>query len=345
MVLMAALMAQPALAKTSLDLGVAGLGARPIGMGKAYVAVADDANAVFLNPAGLSQVTEWKATSMSSQILQIVDYKHAAAVMPTKYGTVGIGYISLSTPAGYYTTDKASLSSASEINYGSSELVLSYAKEVGKLFAGANLKFLNGSFTGGYSGSGSGYGLDLGVLGKVKEDLNVGASLQNIISAVSWGDTQESLGSLLKLGIAGNPIKDKVLVAIDADFDLSSSNNPLTLHTGIEFKPVRFLTLRAGADQYLLDANEIITDITGGVGISLKNFNFDYAYHQDKNLASNSSHYFSISISQPQVRSKALTEIKEQPEVLGFYENTSEISAVQSEVNPEVEKGILSYYK
>ena len=60
------LMVQPVLANTSLDLGVVGIGARPLGMGRAYVAVADDANAVFANPAGLGLQKSWSITSMST---------------------------------------------------------------------------------------------------------------------------------------------------------------------------------------------------------------------------------------------------------------------------------------
>ena len=34
-------------------------GLRPLGMGNAYVAVADDFNAVFYNPAGLARLNDW----------------------------------------------------------------------------------------------------------------------------------------------------------------------------------------------------------------------------------------------------------------------------------------------
>ena len=32
---------------------------RPLGMGNAYVAIADDFNAVFYNPAGLARLNDW----------------------------------------------------------------------------------------------------------------------------------------------------------------------------------------------------------------------------------------------------------------------------------------------
>ena len=41
-----------------------GLGARPMGMGGSFVALANDANSVFWNPAGLSQVHWFEFSSM-----------------------------------------------------------------------------------------------------------------------------------------------------------------------------------------------------------------------------------------------------------------------------------------
>ena len=47
------------------DLGV---GARPLGMGHAFVAVADDVNAVYYNPAGLINITSPQLTFMYAPI-------------------------------------------------------------------------------------------------------------------------------------------------------------------------------------------------------------------------------------------------------------------------------------
>ena len=82
-------------ANTSLDLGIAGVGARPLGMGRAYVAIADDANAVFTNPAGLGFQKNWALTSMSTQLYNSTNYALAGAAIPSAYGTFGIGYIGI----------------------------------------------------------------------------------------------------------------------------------------------------------------------------------------------------------------------------------------------------------
>ena len=141
---------QAAATAEAIDLSAVGVGARPMGMGRAYTAIADDANAVFANPAGLGTQKNWGLTSMTTKLLDRVEYRMAAAVYPTQYGTIGVGYLSATTPAGYLTTDQASLATAPTISYGSSALVLSYGRDLseviknsgslGKMSVGANFK-------------------------------------------------------------------------------------------------------------------------------------------------------------------------------------------------------------
>jgi hypothetical protein len=48
--------------------GVAGIGARPLGMGGAFCTIADDSNAVYYNPAGLIQVFQPEVSGMGAAI-------------------------------------------------------------------------------------------------------------------------------------------------------------------------------------------------------------------------------------------------------------------------------------
>ncbi|MDD5382196.1 MAG: hypothetical protein PHH60_00880, partial [Candidatus Margulisbacteria bacterium] len=51
-----------------------GVGARPLGMGKAFIGLADDAGALFLNPAGLGGMRDLAATTMTGKFINEVDY-------------------------------------------------------------------------------------------------------------------------------------------------------------------------------------------------------------------------------------------------------------------------------
>lgn len=59
-----------------------GVGARPVGMGGAYTAVADDANALFWNPAGLALNPTYGGSVTMMKLLQSVSYASAGLVAP-----------------------------------------------------------------------------------------------------------------------------------------------------------------------------------------------------------------------------------------------------------------------
>jgi hypothetical protein len=63
-----------------------GVGARPVGMGGAYTAVADDANALFWNPAGLALDAGLRADVTMMKLLQSVSYTSAGLVAPLGHG-------------------------------------------------------------------------------------------------------------------------------------------------------------------------------------------------------------------------------------------------------------------
>lgn len=76
-----------------------GVGARPVGMGGAYTAVADDANALFWNPAGMSLDPSFRGGLTVMKLLQSVSYASAGLVAPLgsrlAVGCAG-GYLSAS---------------------------------------------------------------------------------------------------------------------------------------------------------------------------------------------------------------------------------------------------------
>lgn len=352
-------------ASSSFDLGMVGVGARAIGMGKAYVAVVDDTNAVFVNPAGLAVQDQWSATSMSTKLMDKVDYKLLGGAYKTDFGTFGVGYISANTPAGYYTTDKASLTGATAMSYGSSQLLLSYARSLsdivkgsalGNLSVGVNLKVLRNDFDG-YDASATGQGVDLGFLLKPKSNVALGACFKNLAGNVKWkSGTDESLEGDTKLGGAVKLMDDKLLLALDTEF----SSGPVLLHGGAEYKISDFLALRAGLDQSAADANNTATNFTAGIGLNLSGIYFDYAFRQDNLLAENSTHYFSISFkpefinnfvgkkqdSKPVAKvAKTETQTENTPET----ETKKSVEVKDMQVikveTADSEKDILNYYK
>src|SRR6266487_6212781 len=69
-----------------------GVGARALAMGEAYSAVADDANALYWNPAGLTRIYHAEATFMHAAYLANSFYDYAAyGTHLGKHGALGAG--------------------------------------------------------------------------------------------------------------------------------------------------------------------------------------------------------------------------------------------------------------
>ena len=85
--------ASAAYASSVADLTEIGVGARPLGMARAFTAVADDGSAIFMNPAGLNSVDELSLISMSGNLINEIPYLVIGGARRTHLGVFGIGYI------------------------------------------------------------------------------------------------------------------------------------------------------------------------------------------------------------------------------------------------------------
>jgi hypothetical protein len=290
------------------DISIVASGARSMAMGRSSVASNFGASSIFANPAGTVNSSPWGITSMSTQLLHRVDYKMLATTYNISNTTLGVGWVSASTPAGYYTTTSADYSSP--ISYGDSEFAFTCAsklndkiqhpRSIGDLSVGASLKLLNRGFSGtGVSGySGTGYAADLGVILDNCSGTTVGASISNLLSSLSWASGYtETLPTTVKLGGTKALLDNSLTLAAEGDFTFSTT--PMTLHCGAEYTPFSFLAVRAGVDQSAStsgdSAGTVSTNITAGLGINFEGFSFDYAYRHDSSLSDNMTHYFSIS--------------------------------------------------
>lgn len=302
-------------AKTADDPGRVSVGARPLGMGKAYVGLANDVNTIFLNPAGLTQLPHWQVTSLSGKFINEVNYLNLGIAVPTNNGTFGIGYVSsgLGFSASTTTLEAGIITASNEtVSYSDYDTIwlLSYARPIrGEILsAGLTLKLFSKNLSGTdlLSGNASGYDIDLGLFFKPNSILNAGVVAQNILPAsmggkITWGTgLEETLPANLKSGISLKLLGHEGLVLnLDNDYPISQKNIPMTWHVGLEWKPLRFLYLRAGIDQdtFAKSGGGVSVDgnLTAGIGLVHGKFRFDYAYHQYQSTPGVDNHYFALS--------------------------------------------------
>jgi len=289
-----------------------GVGARALGMGRAYVGMAEDGDALFMNPAGIAQSSTPRLSSMYSSLMSDVTYSMVGGVYP--YGeksAIGAGFINAHT--GDISLTNADGSAAGTGQWGNSVMFLSAGTYLNNLPAFKNLDrdvLVGGSFkyytTGGTgandvgdlaNASGTGYSADLGLLYPATDYLTLGASYQNVLASrlTRTSGINETIPSNLKVGLKMNVIGNdsKAFTThsvrklyLNADYDVNALNSVDAPHVGLEFWPTGNLALRAGVDG---------TNPTAGIGFRVAGLEFNYAYHPFTSINDGATSFFSIS--------------------------------------------------
>lgn len=187
------------------------IGARPLSMGKAFVAVADDPNAIYWNPAGLPEVDGFQLSGTRAWLFGVdgfhMDYV-ACKIPKFKLGDFGLGWAS--------TVLEGVLSE--------NMLILSHGRRlIGPLNLGVNLKYYRINAPGyekyndpAYRGAQSSFGLDLGVLMKPWKQLSIGFSGRNLnqprMKLLGTTENPDPIRRSFRLGIAYT-FRDVVLLS------------------------------------------------------------------------------------------------------------------------------------
>ena len=162
------------------------VGARETSLGGAFTAVADNANAVYYNPAGLGLLQNTEISFTHNKYADGMSQQWLAVAYPYKTGAFGLGvnYLSVSAFDAYDNTDNrtGSVSAYDVAMYFSwgGRLPLDY-KFLRSVSYGASAKYISQTLD---TESGTGYGLDLGILAaSAVEHLRFGFGVENAVSS------------------------------------------------------------------------------------------------------------------------------------------------------------------
>ena len=247
-------------AYTSSALGAfrdIGVGARPLGLGEAFVALADDGSAANYNAAGLGFIDEtYLNATLAQRFRGLINYQYFSGVLPLGgAGTLGASVGILSEDSEIYTERT---------------LQFSYGKAFSEKFAlGVNLKsfgidygvsegFVRDLFAENGTSS-SAISADLGVIVKPSAGLSIGLSAENLAPAdVSVFDSTDAdnvpaglrIGLAYKLaGIAESTQQEslrKVLRSGLGLVDVGIRNGESHVRAGAEVWINRSVAVRAG---------------------------------------------------------------------------------------------------
>jgi len=296
-----------------------GVGSRPVSMGGAFVATANDVTALYWNPAGISRMNSNQAMFSHTEWFADIKYDWAGAALNLgNMGTVGLSMTYLNYGDMEVTTLKEPDGTGEMFSAKDLSLGLAYAFNLTDRFSiGANFKYVSQSI---WNSSASAVAVDLGVL--FISDINnlrIGATITNFgtdmkldgkdlyvlhdIDPNNSGNNDQIM-ALLKTDSYPLPLTFKVGLAMDLlntemhKFTLGvdaihASDNAECLNIGGEYVFSNMIALRAGYKSLMLDNSE--EGLTLGLGI---NYDFapdlgifiDYAY-QDFGVLKNTQHF------------------------------------------------------
>jgi hypothetical protein len=332
-VVLALVVASPATAQNVTKVGTTAAkflsipaGARALGMGGAFVAVANDATAMYWNVAGLARLNQSEAIFSHANWIADIKYNYGAVALPMgDLGTAGISFTSMTMDEMERTTEQEPDGTGQTFTAGSFAVGLAYAKNLTDWFSiGGNVKYVSEQI---WNSSATGLAFDIGTLFNTPfAGVKFGASITNFgqkmrmsgDDLVTTKDITPNNGNnpnvpanlttdsfdlplALRIGLSYEPIADEdndLIIAIDG---MHPNDNAESLSFGAEFSGFkRIVSIRAGYKGFQgTGSNDSEEQFTLGGGLRYTigaNFTvkFDYAYEKFGRL--NNVHKFAVGV-------------------------------------------------
>jgi hypothetical protein len=257
-----------------------GVGARAVGLGETFVAVANDPSAIYWNPAGLASMQRREVAATHVDWPAEVDYEHVVVVLPWSRvgGSLALQFGVLSAEMAE-TTELQPFGTGRTFAYSDVVVGAAYARRwTDKLLVGVGAKYVRedlGSQVGGPTmgavlyDMGSIFYLGLGSVRIATSLSNFGSALRPSGTWVSplTGETREYDGFdpplMFRYGVALEPL-ESATQRLTTSFEVNQpADNEQLFKAGAEWSWRRTLALRTG---YNFRADEL--KFSGGAGFT-----------------------------------------------------------------------------
>ena len=267
-----------------------GVGARAAGIGESFVALANDASALYWNPAGLVQFKDNEVIAAHTNWL--VDIKHdfvGAVYHLSTEDAVGISLISLQTDDMPVTTELQPYGNGTYFRYGDVAVGLSYSRRMTPQFSfGGTIRYvqetldvlkMNGVLIdlGTYYWTGLGSTRFSAVVTNFGNQMSPEGTVTAIDGTTIRQFQQFSPPTIFKFGFAFEPYSDETN-ALTTSIQLNHPNdNSENVSVGAEYQLMKTFFLRGG---YKLNVDEQSFALGAGVATSFSavQLNVDYGY-------------------------------------------------------------------
>lgn len=283
-----------------------GAGARAIGLGGAFTALANDINAIYWNPAGLSRIGgNGEATFNHAAWLADTQYDFAAFSLNTGgFGSLGLQVISFRTPEQAVRTVRAPNGTGQVWDYNAIAIGATYARNLTDRFSiGFTGKYIHENL---FNEIARGAAMDIGVLYRTPYDkLSLGASITNFgtkmrlegrdiffnndplpdVGSVDQVPSKYKLESFniplfLRFGLAWQAVENEYYSVLILADGAHPNDNTEYINSGMEIGLKKIIFLRAGYKALFMQDSE--GGLTFGAGIRYDavgtNLKFDFGY-------------------------------------------------------------------
>jgi len=290
------------------------VGVRGAALGGAFVAISDDASAMFWNPGGIARIKKISLFVDHSPWLPGVDFNYFGLAIPVQ----SFGVIALSVTA--LTSDKFEVTTMAQPN-GTGETFsaddfavgVAYARNLTDRFSiGANFKFVNETIM---NSSAVGFMFDIGTLYDTPfPGIRLGVSISNVGTEMQMdgddlnvrvdgapqqnGDNQTIVGRyktdafdapvIMRVGLAWNALQTENGSLVISTAGAAPNDNSQSLSFGAEYSLFEeLLVLRGGFNDLFLDEREKGLTLGFGINIALPSgpqFSAGYAFQSFQTL-------------------------------------------------------------
>ncbi len=261
------------------------MGARPIGMGGAFCGLCDDINAIFFNPAGLTQIEKGEIALTYISWFEDVNSGYFAYTRKIgNFGTVGISitYFNIGNiPRTSINQDGECVDEGKNFSAWDISPQISYAKKLPKNVSfGINLKAIKRRIDN--VSSNLGFAIDLGILHKPQVKIGPGKIrsgllVQNLGTKMKFEDEYDAMPINIKLGVAYilNFNQNKLNFTLDGNYPL---DNRINGNFGVEYIYKNFLSIRSGFKTETVSDIDFLSGLSLGAGFKIGRYGIDYAW-------------------------------------------------------------------
>jgi hypothetical protein len=204
-----------------------GVGPRANAMGGAFSSVSDDASALYWNPAGIANVSQFQTIFTYTTMFADMKVNYFGFVLPAgDIGNLGLSVTAMNVGEMDVTTEYYPEGTGEKFDAGSYAFTLSFARYITQDFTfGVNIKYIRESI---FNSSAQGIGFDVGTIFKTPFfGLRFASSISN------YGTKMQMSGDDLLIRHDPDPLRAGNNQTIDAYYATEQFELPLRLQIGI----------------------------------------------------------------------------------------------------------------